>query len=353
MDRTFIKKIIFLILFLVFAHNISPSRVLANGGPLYRGGAGTGFYEFDENSGIELVEESVTFDYVELPNKMFYAKYGVGNVTVIYKLKNNTNSHKIINMLFITPEAMDSYSVKLNNKEVKTEVMHNVVPSNWIAEFKKSNAENYLREPIKVPPGQRTIKFPLDIKVNESIDLGIKYNSQSSVYAGRGVVNQEFYEVYYLTPAKFWEGQPKVNLKINFPNNKKFAVTSNLPLKRISESTFEAKLSSLPDSEWMFSFFETTNLIFGTNNQLHHNIFTLALTVLLSLIFFVIEIKYKRGYITLVSYPLIFMFLIKFFYKVGDSVYSYLILKPLVFILALSFLVVLYRKSTHHLNQNN
>jgi hypothetical protein len=353
MVRTFFRKIIFFVLLLAIGHSTFPYRALANGGPEYRVGAGTGFYEFDENSGIELTEETVTFDYVNLPNKVFYANYGLGNVTVIYKLKNKTNSDKNFNMLFITPDSSYNYSAYINGKKVKTEEIFNVVPSNWTAEFGISNAKGYKGESIKVRPGSRTIRVPIDIKANDSVQFEIIYNSQTGTYSGRGIVNQEFYEVYYLTPAKFWEGQPKVNLRINFPNNKKFAVTSNIPLSRISGSSYRANLKNLPNNEWMFYFSETTNLIFGTNNQFYHNLLTIISVILLSVIILMIQMKYNKRWIIPIVYPIIFMFFIEIFYMVGDSGYINIILRPLISIFVMGILIVLYKISVLHTRRDD
>lgn len=88
-------------------------------------------------------------------------------------------------------------------------------------------------------------------------------------------------QLYYLTPASFWNGNAKVNLRIEFPEGRPVAVHSNIPLEKGKENVFTATLDGVPNNEWTFSYVDTKGLIFGTNDLRRHDMMVFVITALL------------------------------------------------------------------------
>lgn len=296
------KKYIFLISILIF---IIPMIIYANGGKPIEDPIDQTII-FDENSGISLLEETINYRFGD---NLYEAKVEVG-----YNLKNTTNQVQSFNIMFITPHLQDAdFKVMIDNGEINdVKIQKDIkLPKNW-----RTSMEKHIIEPIskEILTKSYTVMngrsftgatFPVTIRPNDSIKLYITYNSESGFYRYQKTVNTVYSQLYYLTPAKFWEGDAKVNLRVEFPKDSNIEMYSNIPMNKINNYTYEGTVDKIPDEEWLFSFTKKDGLIFNTNYKRQHNIIVISIIILLFIVIRIVKLKFNKKYITFLLYLLI------------------------------------------------
>ena len=281
---------------------------------------------FDENSGIQLVEEMIHFQFRD-------ENLRTAKVHVDYKLKNLTNKPQDFYLLFMSPALGEAdIHAKVNGKPIKgIEVdKSQVLPKNWRVSKEESIIEpiskkNLKRSPSGLGEPQRSImgaKIPLQLGADETIDIEIIYTSESGYYRYEEVVRSVYSQLYYLTPAAFWEKDALVRLKVTFPQNSNIQFYSNIPMEKRKGNLYEAVLESVPEQEWLFSFVDKEGLVFGTNYRSNHNILVVMISAIMIWGIFVLRKKYHRKALMLLLFcaPLIF-----FVYTIKPS-YGFLFL---------------------------
>lgn len=246
---------------------------------------------FYEDSGISLLEEWITFEIGDDYNRNALVK-------VKYMLKNNSDNDKSFDILFLGPilaqEETEIYANKVKISDFKL-VGSESIPDNWrsssrlkiIEPISKKELLNDYNGAVYKTRTDDGYKFNLFIPKGEVLELDIKYISEGGFYSYDEVVNDVFTQLYYLTPAKFWEGDAKVNMEVIFPDNN-YEIYSNIDLDKINDRTYRGYLDKIPKEEWYFNYTDKDGLVFLTNNRTLHNsmaAFIFISTFLLSKIF--------------------------------------------------------------------
>jgi hypothetical protein len=242
---------------------------------------------FDSDSGIRMVEEIVAFSFDS--NKDLYGdkKLYSSRVAVSYVLRNEDDVDKIVDMVFVTPYMGEDgfLEVRSAGEMIETgEAEHfEEMPLNWEASRQMPIVEPLSGKILKNSPSVITgavsragivvwgTRFSVNLPAGENVNLEVAYDSESGIYRYQNVINDVFSQIYYLTPAKFYEGEAKVTLKVDFPEGIDIAFTSNIPMVPVGENEFIAELDGLPEEEWLFSFTDKEGLVLGTNDRTLNN----------------------------------------------------------------------------------
>lgn len=203
-----------LLLGVVLILMLVPAEVSANGGPLYDPAAGYGLLQLDEHSNISLVHEKIIYSVSQDSNH--YSSRA--EVTVQYELHNKSDVKKAFDVLFLTP-SKESLTVTEGDNTISASVAAELRPVNWHPEVKTavidpvSGKELRLSLHGEVPVQALGARFSLAFEANETKRIVIRYVENGGIY-DKGVINMIYSHLYYLTPAKFWEGEPQVELEV-------------------------------------------------------------------------------------------------------------------------------------------
>jgi len=262
----------------------------ANGGPIYttQQNGRFGGLQFDPDSNVRLVSEQVHYTLHENGDQWWTMK--PADVEVRYQLLNESGQAKRFTMLFVTPkvgfepeeimkrlQAMHHFKVIVNGQPLPLKPAMAVTIRNWRAKI-----VDPVRDPIDNRPllgnGASSItingiKIPLQIRQGETLTVHFRYTIFGGYY-NRGVVYPVFSQWYMLTPAAFWSGEPSVHLRVTMPSH--YVLHSNIPLKQTGNGRYEAKLSRLPEKEWVLSYAKPEGFWWGTNRLWLHNVIWIA-----------------------------------------------------------------------------
>ncbi len=307
---------------------------------------------FDDNTGMSLVEEWITFRISD--NRIRNAE-----VEVIYHLKNETREVSIIDLLFIAPYLEEEdISIFFDGVEITDFVMKKAdkLPENWEVSLEKASID---------PIGLRTLEhdfsnwdfysgwskegfqFTIDIPQGETKELKVLYKSASGYYSYDDVVNDVYTQLYYLTPASFWNGHATVNMAIEFPSDK-FELYTNMPLEKKSPFLYQGTLDQIPDEEWFFNYVDKTGLIFFTNNRSVHNGIALSVLIVVLISGLLIRRKHKLSSTLVLLLLLPVMVLFRFTY---GTMFLLMYLGPIVAVIAIFFLFIGYLINRNHQNK--
>jgi hypothetical protein len=272
---------------------IHPSVLFANGGPAQIPPSGTGMV-FSEDSKVKLERETVHYRF---DPASFARNESEPHVSVTYTLKNLSSQTVATTLLFIVPAFSEEEGIEPLNKDKEFQVKMNGQPLSyqWKGKVQLDNWYSHWNATIIDPVDQRAfqlrayfhhmgVEIPLRLKGEEQIQLDIQYKD-SGGYIESGVVNPIYSNLYFLTPASFWQGEPEITLMLTLPSTD-IAFHSNIPLKKVSDQTYSTTLQQLPDEEWMLSVASKDKLWFGTNVPLYHiTLITLCVLVVSALLF--------------------------------------------------------------------
>ncbi|TFE23068.1 hypothetical protein [Cohnella luojiensis] len=266
----------------------------ANGGPVSWPPPGDGPLRFDPVSGISLIREQVSFHFDE--------ELAHPTVNIEYVLKNTLERKTEIQMMFITPAFQDeSLQVHEGERKVEASFVADVQINGWDPEVKKDFVEPVSGKPMTYSDrysgsNRQSVNghsFELSFEPTETQKVSMQYTAYGGAHR-IGTVNEVITQLYYLTPAAYWNGDTKAELSIHLPA-RHYRVHSNIPLTQQDARTYQARLDRLPDVEWYFSLTDTTGLVFGTNDSLVHNRFIAIIIFALILISYIQAIRYRRG----------------------------------------------------------
>lgn len=303
------KKIILIILSII----LITIPVWANAGPPAQDPESNMIY-FDENSGISLIEEWITFIVDEKWDKKAL-------VEVKYILKNIDNKEEKIKLMFLGPGMASDDAKILADGEVIEDIKlveSNDIPKNW-----ESSKNINIYEPVsgkllyrgfsgygRGTYEDKGYEFSIDIPLGETVELDIQYESDGGYYSYNEVVNDVNTQIYYLTPARFWEGKAKINMSVVFPDDS-YEIHSNIDLKSMGDSSYRTTLEEIPEEEWYFHYVSKEGLIFGTN-FINTNNTIAGLIILLTVAFGFYFMKNKKKtlgiIIFLLTIPEFFLF---------------------------------------------
>ena len=296
---------------------------------------------FDEDSGVALQEEWVTI-VMESEEQ--------GTVEVRYLMENISREEENLEMLFILPERTDSLEIFWNNERIniEEEVSYQRLPNNWRASelplVHDPLSGSNLRGEYSVYGSHgngRGELFSVDLSLGETGELVLRYPSYSGFYRHSDVINPIYHQMYYLTPALFWEGDAKVNLEFQLPEGD-YAVDSTIPMENTGEGIYQGTLEELPKEEWFVGFVSTSGLFFGTNVRVIHNILVAVIMALMVVGTLLLSIKKdpRFKWLGLLLIPMIFLF------RVGYGLFLLAVLAgPLIFTVLLVWLLAfLYKR---------
>lgn len=241
---------------------------------------------FDEGPGAALLEETVLFRFTG--ENLYKVR-----IEVSYLLENLLDEDQAFDVMFVTPNFEDAeFEVYIDGERITDVTLDGGIdwPANWQPVVTEGIIDPVSKKPLDMSrsgywsPGRSTFSgatFPVYLKAGEPTDIRIAYNSRSGYYRYENVINTVYTQLYYLTPARFWDGNAKVNLRIEFPEGSSMAIHSNIPLEKENGHTFAAALDGVPASEWTFSYTDTKGLIFGTNDLKKHNLLVFLITAVL------------------------------------------------------------------------
>jgi len=228
----------------------------------------TNMVYFSDDTGISLVEEWITFTTDERYNQ-------IAQVEVKYLLKNIDNGEEKTKLMFLGPGmASDEAKVFANGELIEDIrlVESSSIPENW-----ESLNDINIYEPVSGKLLERGFsgygrgfyedkgyEFTIDIPLGETLELDIQYQSDGGYYSYNEVVNDVYTQIYYLTPARFWEGNANVNMAVVFPDDS-YEIHSNIDLEKTDQNTYSTVLNEIPEEEWYFSYVSREGLTFGTN----------------------------------------------------------------------------------------
>src|SRR6056297_390415 len=228
----------------------------------------TNMVYFSDDTGISLVEEWITFTVDEEWDQR-------AQVEVKYLLKNIDNEEENIKLMFLGPGmASDEAKIKADEKLIEDIrlVENKDIPENW-----ESIEDINIYEPVSGKLLERGFsgyirgtyedkgyEFSVDIPLGQTVELDIQYESDGGYYSHNEVVNDVNTQIYYLTPAKFWEGDAKLNMAVVFPDDS-YEIHSNIDLKKMGDSSYSTTLEEIPEEEWYCNYVSREGLIFGTN----------------------------------------------------------------------------------------
>ena len=337
------KKILLIILAII----LITIPVWANAGPPAQDPE-TNMIYFSEDSGVSLIEEWITFTIDKEWDQSSL-------VEVKYILKNIDNEEENIKLMFLGPGlASDETKILVDGEEIKNIrlVESSSIPENW------ESLENInIYEPIsgkllrEHSTGYRYgyqedkgYEFNVDIPINETIELDIIYESDGGYYSYNEVINDVSTQIYYLTPAKYWEGDAKVNMSVVFPNDS-YEIHSNIKLDKINEKTYGTNLNAIPKEEWYFNYVSKEGLIFSTNFIKTNNTIAgiiVALTVALGFYF----MKKKKKALSIITFLLTLTEFFLFRFRGYGGLFVIFIGIPIVLLAAVVVgLIKLYKKN--------
>jgi len=313
------KKTILIILIII----LITIPVWANAGPPAQDPESNMVY-FSDNTGISLVEEWITFTIDEEWDQK-------AQVEVKYILKNIDNEEENIKLMFLGPGmASDEAKILANGEEIEDIrlVERSGIPENW-----ESLNDINIYEPVSGKLLERGFsgygrgnyedkgyEFSIDIPLGETVQLEIQYESDGGYYSYNEVVNDVNSQIYYLSPAKYWEGDAKVNVSVVFPDEN-YEIYSNIELEKIDQNIYTTVLEEIPEEEWYFHYVSNEGLTFGTNFINTHNKIAGIILLFTILLGFYLMKKKKRALSII-----IFLLIIPEFFLLRFSGYGGIIL---------------------------
>jgi hypothetical protein len=190
-------------------------------------------------------------------------------------------------------------------------------------------------------------QFTIDIPKGETKKLKILYKSNSGYYSYDDVVNDVYTQLYYLTPASFWNGNARVNMAIEFPSDS-FELYTNMPLEKVSPTLYKGSLEQIPNEEWFFNYVDKTGLIFFTNSRSVHNGIALSVLVVVLIAGLLIRRKHKLPGTLVLLLLLPVMLLFRFTY---GAMFLIMYIGPIFAGIAIFFLFIRYMIKKNHQNK--
>lgn len=252
--------------------------IYANGFPSIVEPHANGLFLPQKETDIEIIKEDLYFkvDPSYFVNNPFYGLFAEPpsdriKTSVNYKMKNNLNDYKKINVIFpVTVLIQKDPSIKFNDRVIKPIKKINISiykKQLRIWDPKKdtyidaSEKLNFLKSPeisnyfSYTGNGLTLYLFELEFKPNETADLNINYTDIAG-YRTHWLRYPIYNFIYLLTPAKYWKDFHDLNITFDLPEN--FVISkSSLQLKdsrSILHHIYTGKFSSLPKEDFIIQY---------------------------------------------------------------------------------------------------
>jgi len=262
---------------------------------------------FDPDPGIKMLEETVAIS-IEEENRLHSAE-----VNVSYVLRNEETEDMLVEMIFVTPYMGEKGSLEVRSRGRMIEIGEPEplleAPQNWDASQRMQIVEPVSGKILEKSPSafergpysnEGTVAwgthFFVNLPAGEDTALEVAYDSESGFYRYQDVIKSIYSQIYYLTPAKYYNGKPKVTLKVDFPEGMEIALHSNIPMDMAGENSYIAELEGIPEEEWLITFVDRSGLFLGTNKRALNNYPVLSFfTVMAALAIWLWKSKKKKG----------------------------------------------------------
>lgn len=277
-----------------------------------------GAIRFMSDSGIVLVEEKIVVD--------LYGENEVSEYKIDYNLKNTKSKKQSYEIWFVAkatghkgegrgiglPKIYDDHKDYAIKKVPSADVV------NWQPRVSNRYIDPYSKEVLAEPIMEHRsshngnnsydyFAFEVEFQPNESKLLTIEYSSENG-YLERVDHKMGVFitQVYYLTPALFYEGDVSVDVEVRL-KNKGYKFASNMLLEKVSNNHYIGHFDQLPKEEITFTMQKKAGKIFGTNRTGLHSILMLSA---LGVVFWCFKLLYMRsGRFALVKDILIIVFM--------------------------------------------
>ncbi|NIK78481.1 hypothetical protein FHS15_003619 [Paenibacillus castaneae] len=310
----FLRRIWTVVAAAVILFVLEAALASANGGPLYEPADGSGLLQLDEQSNVSLVREKVVFT---IPN-VSTPHQNEAKVSVQYELNNKNDFIKQLDVLFFTPSSR-SLTIMEGNKVIPGSLATDSKTLNWYAKPRYTVTDPISGKTMSMHGDGKNqtvaTRFSLSFEANETKSIVIQYSEIGGMY-DKGVINTLFFHQYYVTPAKFWEGDPLVELEVNLYKTSD-KLYSNLPMEKTGPSTYTAAFKQLPGEEWYFSYTNPKRLFFPTNIEKDHNLYVLLTSVLMAAIAAGLALFFRKSLILIISSAGIWAFTVFYITKLG------------------------------------
>jgi len=233
---------------------------------------------FDGQTGIALVEEWIHFTV----DSQWHRDV---RVDVTYLLQNINREHSEIELMFVAPYLdEDEIEIIFDGQAIYDFNMKTAqnLPENWEASVDMAIVDPISLKELPHLMG-KSFQFKVNIPEGQTKELTMSYQSRAGYYSYDDVINDIQIQLYYMTPAEFWEGNARVNIMIDFPTEE-YALYANIPFEKKSPTRYETALNELPKEEFYFNYVSKEGLVFGTNDRKTHNFYVWALILVIGLL---------------------------------------------------------------------
>ncbi|MEA3424272.1 MAG: hypothetical protein U9Q80_10830 [Bacillota bacterium] len=317
------------------------SNVFANSAAPYRLPNQSSIY-FDSDSGVILYHESIEIALSDDLNRADYR--------VVYEFKNTHNKNLELPIWFLTNGYNEySFDVWLDSKKIKTSKIDVDIDSihNWSIDVSPNfvTPKNY--KPIDMGMNyyhnysQVNIEeFILTIHPDEITEVVVEYSANSGYIRKDEYFAQLNTQIYYLSPASFYEGDAKVDIDIIVPNNT--LIGSNLPFDSSQDNVYRVSDYSIGTENLYLTFLNKNDLFLGTNSRMQYYKY-LALIFIILIALTVYYRKKKRTKRLLIGLMVINILLI-FARPTSGTIFMLIFLSPLIIIAVVAFLITIIYK---------
>lgn len=291
----------------------------------------------DKESGIELLDETIDITVDKNLDKTQYL--------VHYTFKNTHNTSIEKPIWFLSRGYLNShkFTVKIGGKDVKSESVDIEFDEikNWDADDQLAYIDPFTNEFFdseidKYSSNQLSIsEFILKMDAGQLIDVVVEYEVWNG-YISAGVtdyIHNVKLTSYMLSPAAFYEGEGKVDIKVTMPENT--ILRSNLNLSNTDENTYRLEDYTLNEYENLYLSFIPKP---GITELFAHNAIGYKIRLLILQALILLGSIYAKQ--THLKRSLKYLFIISFIAYVRTAGYGSIFL--LIFIIPIIMLALLY-----------
>ena len=322
---------------------ILPISVYANSAAPYQLPDQSAIY-FDSETGIKLDHETIN---VIVDSDLIETHYHVA-----YQFSNTLDDDINVSIWFITNSYKKSFfEVRIDGVHLETESKSLNADSigNWSTDVKPkfvtpknalpidegyNSYHNYNNIDIEVE------EFILSIKSKDSANVIVEYTSENGYFRDDDYFSNLKTQIYYLSPASFYEGDASVDIQIEMPPST--LIGSNIEFDEVSDNIYMIKNYTIGEENLYLTFLDKDDLFFGTNSRMQYYKYLSIFLGILAILAYVFRRKkwHKRlliglivlGILTIFARPtygmlimlllaspliavVVFILLIKFIYK--------------------------------------
>ncbi len=222
---------------------------------------------FDEMTGIELVDETIV---IKVNPDLETVEY-----IVHYQFRNILNEKIERPIWFLSNDLKeDSFDIEIDGQKIETSLkeIDEKKIMNWSIDVKPK-----FIDPIdqKIIESNNTYwhhygsisveEFMLTIEPMSQVDVVVHYTSNNGYIRKDEYFSNLKTQIYYLSPASFYEGEARVDIEIILPEN--VLIGSNIELNKTKDNLYTIMDFPIQDDNLYLTFLDKKDLFFGTNHR--------------------------------------------------------------------------------------